>query len=112
MMSDWRCIPLYVAQHHVTDVEVRYGLAWSTKKGWHPHLCYIAGDADDLVGLSFRQADVGTFARVITDAAEREWQIHGEAILDDLGLLESEPYEAPEYTDRAYIPVTHNLRTA
>ena len=93
MMSDWRCIPLYVGQHHVTDVEVRYGLAWSSKRGWHPHLVYIEGDGKALVGLTPGQADVGTFSRVITDAAEREWQIHGEAILDDLGLLERESYK-------------------
>jgi hypothetical protein len=92
MITKWYTLPLYVAQHHVTDVDVQFELTHKRGKGWLPQHCIIPGNDGELVALSFGAADLGTFTRVITDTAMRHWEIHGEAILDDAGLLERETY--------------------
>ena len=112
MITQWYSLPLHIAQHHVTDVDVRFDLTHKRGRGWYPLHCLIAGDGDELVALSFGAAEIGTFARVVTDAAMRHWATHSEAILDDAGLLEPEPHETPEYSDAAYIPTGHGLRGA
>jgi len=112
MITQWYSLPLYVAQHHVTDVDIKYDLTYREHRGWYPGLCLIEGDNKELVALSFGAADASSFTRVITSAAWAYWQTHRDAILDAADLLEPEPHETPEYSDAAYIPTGHGLRVA
>ena len=101
MITEWQTIELCIQQHHLTDIDCKYDLSWSSRMGWFLNAVIVEGNekcqltikSDGSVKNEHGDAIQAPLAEAIYGAAAVKFERDRDALIEQYGLEDSKPYK-------------------